>query len=221
MTDTEYQPLMPLNYAPVKSDMPGTGVFITADTEYPDECFHLLQMISTEAGSMACRYGEEGVDWEWGTDYATGKPAVHALKEATGQTKANWATYRALVTKYGPTTKYHTAIMNPPEQMTLAEHRHQRNNDHAARYLALAEERNPAQVCNFTLVYNEEESNKLGNIQTDVMEYMKGMRAKFSVGELNPHDDAQWNEYVETLNSMGTDIWLEVSQSAYDRFMAG
>jgi len=221
-TLTEYQPLMPLNYAPVKSDMPGTGVFIAADTEYPDECFRLLQLISTEAGSMACRYGEEGVDWEWGADYATGKPAIKALKETTGgQQKATWATYRALVTKYGPSTKYHTAITNPPEQMTLVEHRHQRNNDHAAQYLALAEQRNPAEVCDITLVYNEEESDKLGNIQTDVMEYMKEMRAKFASGEANPYDDAEWNKYVDTLHGMGTDIWLECSQTAYDRFLAG
>jgi len=38
----EYEALLPFNYAPTKSYMPGSGVFISADTEYPDECFRLL-----------------------------------------------------------------------------------------------------------------------------------------------------------------------------------
>ena len=207
----------------IQRDMCYCGTFITADSEYPDECFNLLQLISTEAGSMACRYGEEGVDWEWSTDYATGEPAVGVLNSSAfgGQTKSTWNKTCAILTKYGPSGKYHTAIASAPEDMTWNEHRNQRNNSHAMGYVAMAEQNNPAEVIDWTLVYNEEENERLGNLQTDIMTYVREYRAKFASGELDPHSDADWNTYVQTLNGMGTDIWLSCAQSAYDRFMAG
>ena len=168
-------------------------------------------------------YGEEGVDWEWSTDYATGKPAVGVLNSSAfgGQTKSTWNKTCAILTKYGPSGKYHTAIASAPEDMTWNEHRNQRNNSHAMGYVAMAEQNNPAEVIDWTLVYNEEENERLGNLQTDIMTYVREYRAKFASGELDPHSDADWNTYVQTLNGMGTDIWLSCAQSAYDRFMAG
>lgn len=165
----EYVPLMPFNYAPTNSYMPGTGTFITADSEYPDECFRLLQLISTEDGSMAARYGEEGVDWEWAKDYATGEPAVNQIKIFSAGSTAHWNVQRAMLIKYGPTTKYHTAIMNPPESMTWLERRTQKTSDYAAGYMPIAEPNG-------------------------------GM-------------------HVDTLHGMGTELWLEQSQKAYERFL--
>jgi len=213
----EYVPLLPFNYAPTNSYMPGTGTFITADTEYPDECFNLLQLISTEAGSMACRYGEEGVDWEWGKDYATGDTAVVQLRNFGSENLSTWNTPRAMLIKYGPSTKYHTAITNPPESMTWIERRTQLTNDYAAGYMPLAESYAPMHVD--TLVYNDEENDILGNLQVDIMEYVKLMRAKFASGELDPNDDAQWKNYIDTLHGMNTELWLEQSQKAYERFL--
>ena len=213
----EYEGLMPFNYAPTNSYMPGTGVFITADTEYPDECFNLLQLISTEEGSMACRYGEEGVDWEWTKDYATGNTAINQINTLGSENLSTWNTPRAILIKYGPSTKYHTAILNAPENMTWLEHRTQLNNDYAAGYMAIAEPNVGMHVD--TLVYNDEENDILGNLQVDIMEYVKGMRAKFASGELDPNDDAQWKNYIDTLYGMGLELWLEQSQNAYERFL--
>jgi len=216
----EYEALLPFNYAPTKSYMPGSGVFISADTEYPDECFRLLQLISTEEGSMACTYGEEGVDWEWATDYVTGETAVHKLKSIATENDSTWAASRAVLLKHGMDTKYHDAIINPPESMTWTEKRTMKNNQYALDYLKVAEANNPLNYMD-TLVYNEEESNILGNMDVDIMEYIKEYRAKFASGELDPYDDATWTKYVDTLHDMGTETWLEQSQIAYDRFING
>jgi len=217
----EYQPLMPFNYAPVNGAAPGVNLFIAADTEYPDECFELLQLISTEEGSMACRYGEAGVDWEWSSDYATGKPAVGVLNaNAFGtQTRSTWGQTCGILTKYGPSGKYHTAVASAPEDMTWNESRNKRNNDHALGYVAIAEERNPAEVINWPLNYNEEEQARLGNLQIDIYTYVRESRAKFAAGEIDPYNDTDWNRYLQTLDEMGMDTWLSCAQSAYDRFM--
>lgn len=219
----EYQPLMPFNYAPTIGSAPSTTAFIIADTQYPDECFNLLQVISTEEGSMACRYGEEGVDWEWSADYATGLPAIHIINASasSGQTRSTWSALSALLTNYGPDTKYHSAITNAPEDMTWNEHRTQRNNAQATGYLAIAERNNPAEVLDWSLNYNEEERDRMGNLQTEMASYLNEARAKFAVGEWDVYNDADWNNYLKTLNDTGLDLWLECAQSAYDRFMAG
>ena len=216
----EYEALLPFNYAPTKSYMPGSGVFISADTEYPDECFRLLQLISTEEGSMACAYGEEGVIWEWDTDYQTGDVAVHKLQSLATENLSTWSATRAVLLKHGLSTKYHDAIVNPPESMTWTEKRTAKTNQYAVDYLAISDANNPPNFVD-TLVYNDEESAILGNMDVDIMEYIKEYRAKFASGELNPYDDAQWTKYVDTLHDMGTETWLEHSQVAYERFKNG
>ena len=218
----EYQPLPPFNHAPILGQAPSLNAFITADTKYPDECFNLMQVISTEAGSMACRYGEEGVDWEWSADYATGNTAVGVLNTSVvgGQNKSTWSTTAGILTKYGLSTKYHTAVTSAPEDMTWSECRTQLNNDHAAQYLAVGEKNNPDQVLDWALNYNDEELDRLGNIQAEITSYLGEMRAKFATGELDPYNDADWDRYVQTLNDIGLETWVACAQSAYDRFMA-
>ena len=217
----EYVPLMPFNYAPVKGEQSGTGTFITGDSEYIEESFKVLQAISTEAGSMAARYGEEGVDWEWTTDYGTDNVAVNVLRDFSSSNTSNWTVYSAMLLKYGTSTKYHNAIINAPENMTWLERRTKKTNDFGEQYLAVAAENNPEEIVDITLVYNDEENDRLGNIQTDITEYVKKTRAKFASGELNPYNDADWNTYVKTIEDMGKDIWVECSQTAYDRFVNG
>ena len=216
----EYEALMPFNYAPLKSYMPGSGVFISADTEYPDECFNLLQLISTEAGSMACAYGEEGVDWEWGIDQVTGETAVHKLRNFSTENSSTWAASRAILVKHGMDTKYHDAIVNTPENMTWIEKRTMKHNQYAMDYIAIAEANNPENYVD-TLVHNDEENEILGNTPVEIMEYVKEMRAKFASGELDPYNDADWNKYVDTFHKMGTEQWTELAQNAYERFNNG
>ena len=215
----EYEPLPPFNYAPLNGTMAGTGVFVAGDTKYPDECFRLLQLISSEAGSMAMHYGKEGVDWEWGSDYGTDNVAVKVLNDFAAQNLSTWNKDSATLFRFGSKTKYHTAIVNAPESMTWGERRDTKTADYAEKYYAMAEANNPDKIIEITLVYNDEENDRIGNIQTDVMTYVKEMRAKFASGELDPYSDADWTKYVDTLHNMGTATWLENSQTAYDRFM--
>jgi len=86
-------------------------------------------------------------------------------------------------------------------------------------YVAIAEERNPAEVINWPLNYNEEEQARLGNLQIDIYTYVRESRAKFAAGEIDPYNDTDWNRYLQTLDEMGMDTWLSCAQSAYDRFM--
>ncbi|SEL71617.1 carbohydrate ABC transporter substrate-binding protein, CUT1 family [Paenibacillus sp. cl141a] len=66
---------------------------------------------------------------------------------------------------------------------------------------------------NFTL----EETDVMSSIGKDIQDYVTEMEAKFVNGSAS---FSQWEEYVNTLNKMGLDRYMEVYQAAYDRYQA-
>ena len=66
---------------------------------------------------------------------------------------------------------------------------------------------------NFTL----EETDVMTSIGKDIEDYVKEMEAKFVNGSAS---FTQWDEYVNTLNKMGLDRYMEVYQAAYERYQA-
>ena len=81
---------------------------------------------------------------------------------------------------------------------------------------AVAEANNPDEVVN-KLIYTTEESEAIGNIKMEVLTFAKEARAKFATGVYDVNDDATWQWYIDTLNDMGLQTYLEQSQSAWDR----
>ena len=65
--------------------------------------------------------------------------------------------------------------------------------------------------------YTAEESNEMAQLQTDIQTFID---RKTSEWMRNGNIDAEWDNYIKELNSMGLDRWLEIKQEAYDRFMA-
>lgn len=68
----------------------------------------------------------------------------------------------------------------------------------------------------FPLLYlTTEESEKVRDIGTDLKAYVEQMEAKFITG-LEPIEN--WDKYVQTIESMNVDTYVEVYQGAYDRW---
>ena len=55
----------------------------------------------------------------------------------------------------------------------------------------------------------------------DVETYMDETITKLIIGDMDINDDAVWDEYVSTMNSLGADEMIEIYQAAYDRFLEG
>ncbi len=66
------------------------------------------------------------------------------------------------------------------------------------------------------LSYTTEESEERASVQTDIETYQEEMRLKFITGQMDI--DAEWDNYVETLTSMGIDILEETMQDAITRY---
>lgn len=65
------------------------------------------------------------------------------------------------------------------------------------------------------LPYNEEESKKMESIGADIEKYVGEMTDKFVEGQVSFDE---WDDYIETLEKMGLDEYMEIQQTAYDRF---
>lgn len=200
--------------------------FITTDCENPDAAFNLLCTLASPEGTRRQRYGELGVDWQWGIDYATGREGVEVLNAEAfgGQSDSTWSmdincTYwkvsDAELDIKDPQPVF-VVDVNPPGEQSWTVVRKNKNVAHAEAYMAAAAETDPANLV-YSLTLTDEEMERMGNIETEVMSYIQEMRAKFMVGEFDVDNDAQWQTYLSTIEKMGAQTMLEISQTAYDR----
>lgn len=63
--------------------------------------------------------------------------------------------------------------------------------------------------------YTEEENNTLNSIGQDIDKYVEEMRDKFIAGDV---DFSEWDDYVEQIDKMGLDEYMEIKQTAYERY---
>ena len=66
-----------------------------------------------------------------------------------------------------------------------------------------------------TLHYTVEESSTCTKIIMEVTEFIEQSKAEFITGQRNP--DTGWESYLNELDSLGLNTWMEIAQTAYDR----
>ena len=239
----EYEPLLPLETAQPAINPLDCYFYslISGDTEYPEEAFEILYLLSTPEGQLRMGNGAEGEDWIWidadpncpechGKGYnGSGKiPDVINTEAYTGQTDSTFSNVSCNISyAYDPvnfpehaTTRdiplAHSCDEPDDGVDTWVEYRDKMHRAHGAGYVAHAEANNPKNLV-YKLIYTADEVALTGNAKTDILSYAKEMRAKFISGELDVNDDAVWNNYVTTIHSMGWDNAVTAAQSAWDR----
>lgn len=63
--------------------------------------------------------------------------------------------------------------------------------------------------------YTVEENNKLNSVGTDIEKYVGEMKDKFITGDASFDE---WDEYVETIEKMGLEDYMEIQETAYERY---
>src|SRR5699024_11842503 len=64
--------------------------------------------------------------------------------------------------------------------------------------------------------YEDDEQDKLDAIGTDLGKYVNEMEAAFVTGE---KDFSEWDDYVETIEGMGLDDYMEIQEKALERYL--
>ena len=220
----QYVPLPPLkdSYVAVRAKGGNTYHYITTDCEDFDLAAEFLMSFCDVDVVRASRRGEEGVDWVERTDLKSGKPMLDIINPIiTEPGNRVWGTYGPAVMWHGDGSPVDEGIFDPEklnlsaEDMDAVEYRTYLLKQTAAINLPYAEEHNPKLF--FHAIYTEEEGAENGNSLAELKSYVKESRAKFCAGELDPDNDADWNNYVGTLEKLGLSTLIKNTQAAVDR----
>jgi len=191
--------------------------FITESCDNPDKAFEVLMTLFSWDGSMRVRYGEYGVNWtdpDPGAKSDLGLDATYKMLSdpLTQQNTAKWAKIASCLNVYA---EGETAQVDGSTDPWIKK----RSEMHAESYKLFAEaeaNNNPEKVCP-VIVTTEEEQQNTESVRTNINSYVSGMMTDFCTGKADIFDDKVWNNYLNELDKLGLDTYIDYVQTAYDR----
>lgn len=216
----EYTAIGPLEgpegvaWSPYKVSGLAFNTFITKDCEHPEAAFRLLDYMSEETTSLTSRRGEQGVDWDYCDSGDVSKFAQLGFDAIYDVKNDVWA--QAEQNKF-----YAIECHFMPPQLFAGQAAPNYDNDLMRQRDALYLDgfyrrygQYPDEIVT-RLTYTDEEMDQINELSTIITEYANEARVLFATGAKSL--DTDWDSYVEELNKMGLDRWLEIAQTAYDR----
>ena len=213
-----YELLAPLTgpegtcYATYSPSTPDGRFVITKDCENVDAAVRLMDAFYDSEISMIARQGEPEVDWTTEIPEGYKSPYEDSLGVETGFVEINniWTTVQnkqwnwAAPMYRGATDPWsRQGVGLPEDDDTLA--------IKVAKILGEFVGKHPDVITK--LVHEEADEADYADLKTVIKTYVSESTTRFAVGELPMSD---WDEYIETLNDMGLERFVELTQKAYD-----
>lgn len=193
-------------YSTISIPTPMANGVITSTCQYPAVVFRLFDLMLSLEGSTFSRFGVKGEHW---SDPEPGQLSKFDTPATINLIKNIWST---------PQTA-HWMNMNPyvndvhaDGEGKVSDDDYETINAKACKEYAPYEPTNTVPI----LIYNMDQVEEANEVKNNIEEYMKESIAKFSVGELDPNSDADWEKYLKEYEVMGLPRFLELSQEAYD-----
>ncbi|MHC5374870.1 extracellular solute-binding protein [Enterococcus sp. LJL120] len=221
VNDPMFQPLTsPESPETVVSTTDGvsTGAFaITSQAANPEAAIRWVDYFYSDEGSRYLNTGpdeEKGGYWHWETNDSGEEVRVRN----EGITADNAEEERSKVTPdYGTVPP---KVASAPA-IVLGDKNDSNEADAFQQFVnqETAEKTGPYEVVGWpTLYISKEEQDELGSsLQADLLSYVEQMEAKFITGQ-ETLNDASWQNYLDTLSSIGVEKFVDVHQRAYDRW---
>ncbi|WP_182200300.1 extracellular solute-binding protein [Paraliobacillus salinarum] len=186
---------------PIKSGVTRGAFSLSSDNPNPEAAMRWVDYFYSQEGWEELNKGPEGYTWEWDEEKETKLP----LDPPEGFESSE--EYRATIT---PDYAITTPTLRAPKQYEEISDFDQ----------FLTEETNnkikPFGEVPYPLVYfTNDEQKEINTIEVDLKSYVEQMEAKFITG-VKPMSD--WDEYVETIEKMNVERYVELYQKAYDRW---
>lgn len=212
-----YKPLDLFGNAVINENINRRSTFITTDCENPDAAFALAMALYSKEAGWRLRYGEQGVNWDYadeGTESYLGKPAeIKILDDPFAKLNSClWGDMAASLL----TDAEGESAEKVESADAWADYKNTIVAEQVANYHAAAEANNPKTLCP-PLIQTTQEKDEILQIKSDVLTIINKCRAQFANGELDPNDDAAWNDYLAQLDTLGLAQYQAQSQAIYDR----
>ena len=184
--------------------------FITKDCENPEAAMRLLDAFYLDETITRQRHGEKDVDWTYGEgDNAYGSKSYTNVKnpEAFFSGSSTWAgNVLGIMTHWNYLGVKPEAEGNVKEGHRLA----------GEQWNLMQNQKRPAETAD-NLIYTKEEYEIRENKASTVSSFISKEVVLFIAGENDPTNDAAWNEFLTTLESLGRSELMKICQDAYDR----
>lgn len=197
---------------------------ISANCKYPEIAVALFDFLATEEGNNVQAFGPEGLGWDWtseGTSLAGGTPAYqkYTIPEDYDWLGNGWE-------KEYP-DKHRAWAADASVRCSSARFRGELKIDdpsHDGEYYlqAAAEKYSPYDPGNETLVPNlvfeGQDAQLISEGTLTIGGYVNQAMVQFVTGDLDV--DKDWDTYLDKLESMGVQNYLDTYQKYYDDYMA-
>ncbi len=201
-------------YGPVDYYSMEYNTFITKDCKNPELAFKLLDFFCSSEAAIRSRWGVYGVDWTESDGKTLGNlggVAKYKTLADDPQTYANaktWHNYAGITCSLA--TQKEIDVSDPDAFITA---RYYRDLDCIKNYEKAGL---PDEVFYYN-VYTRAEADEREEFTNDLTAYIKKARDEFCAGIRDPENDADWEQYLNDLESLHYSRWIEIAQTAYDR----
>ena len=188
--------------------------YISSSCEHPVEAFKLLDFLCSSDSYLRQRYGEFGVDWTWAepgkTGHRGGEAKIKLLNpDVFGTQNAQcWHTVGSVFSETD--WQYEVDFSDPDDWDAL---RAKKLNE---LYGYSVDVPQPEEVFDFA-IYSLADYEERSEFAQDLTAYINDRRAAFCTNELDPANDADWQAYLDGLDALRYDRWIELAQIGYNR----
>ena len=215
-----YNPLRPLGDASGRGGCAPMGyarimtTYISADCAHPVEAFKLLDFLCSSDSYLRQRYGEFGVDWTWAepgkTGHRGGEAKIKLLNPDVYGTQ-NAQCWHTVGSVFSETDWQYEVDFSDPDNWDAL--RAKKLNELYRYSLDVPQ---PDEVFDFA-IYSLADYEERSEFASDLTAYINDRRAEFCTGVLDPANDADWQSYLDGLDALHYDRWIELAQIGYNR----
>lgn len=221
--DTHYDAVPPVKgpdgtqFATFRSPVSPLGMFALTNKSTEEERIQAIKVIDylvTEEGDRLGAMGPEGEAWVPAVegDVALDPELDSSFKPLTYDETSN-ASWRSMG-QYWDSLEYRNSQVVPEDVYSP--------DGYERRLLNATKEYEPF-APGESLVFPSEKlwpdpdtSAELAELQTNIATYITQAQAEFVTGQRDVNDDAIWQSYIDDLNGLGLDRYLELQQNLYD-----
>ncbi|WP_334148627.1 extracellular solute-binding protein [Microbacterium sp.] len=221
--DTHYDAVPPVKgpdgtqFATYRSPVSPLGMFALTNKSTEEERIKAIKVIDylvTEEGDKLGAMGPEGEAWVPAVegDVALDPELEPSFKPLTYDETSN-ASWRSMG-QYWDSLEYRNSQV-VPEDVYSPDGYERRLLNATKEYEPFAPDESilfPAEK----LWPNPDTSAELAELQTNIATYITQAQAEFVTGQRDINDDAAWQAYIDDLNGLGVERYLELQQELYD-----
>ncbi|KKI90886.1 ABC transporter substrate-binding protein [Bacillus sp. SA1-12] len=194
-------------YTPPVAGSSITTFIITNQAKHPEIALRWAEGFYDQETTLRSEAGLPDKDWRWAKDGEIGidgEPATWARLSSFGQMQnIHWSQTGPLIR----TNKFRLSEVASKEQ-PLEPMLYKETKEKYEPYKPDESQVLPP------LYFNEEQSMELSEMEATITNHVEEMNARFISGDADLEKD--WDTYLETLNGMNLERYLEIYQEAYD-----